>query len=141
MITTVNPHMSCGGYVNFRTIDLMPEQPATKVQMQNLLFIQRFQQRIFFLLRSFHLVFNSTLGAAKAGGEQRRRCWSRRRSTVARGRGGRGSGGWRRGRGELADEGGEGLRVGAAVAERHEQRQGVAVEAGVKDLGHLERQL
>lgn len=81
---------------------------------------------------------NPSLELAKAGGEQRGSSRGCRR--VGGGRGG-GGGCWGSGGGELTDEGSKGLRVGAAVAERHEQREGVAVEAGVQDLGHLERQL
>lgn len=60
--------------------------------------------------------------------------------------GGVGGGGgvwWRSARrgGEFADEGREGLRVDAAVAERDEEGEGVAVKARLQDVRHLERQL
>jgi hypothetical protein len=78
-----------------------------------------------------------TLRVAQSGGEQRCGGRGRCRSAIADGCRCRGCGSG----GELADKGREGLRVGATVAQRHEQRQGVAVEAGVEDLGHLESQL
>lgn len=55
--------------------------------------------------------------------------------------GGSGVGVWRGGGGELPDEGGEGLRIEAAVAEGDEDGEGVAVEAGLQYVGDLERQI
>lgn len=79
-----------------------------------------------------------TLGWAKSGGEQRAGRRGRARGGFghhARRGGGRGSG-----EREVPDEG-PGHGGGAAVAERHGQRLGVAVEDGAQDLWHPGRQV